>query len=164
MTIPLIAIDSISFTAFCTPEPQGSMKAFIPKGWSRAIITSDNKDLKSYRQEVAKASLVERNKIGFNDVLFAKHSPVSILLKFFFLKPESVSKRRTQHVVRPDLSKLIRATEDALTGIIYTDDAQIVSIKAEKFYGLPERVEVTVSGKVSEIPQSLFVASEDADF
>jgi len=161
MTNPLIAIDSISFTAYVTPEPQGSMKAFIPKGWNRAIITSDNKDLKSYRQEVSKAALEQRAKIGFYDVMFGKHSPVSAVFNFYFAKPDSVSKKRTQHVVRPDLSKLIRATEDALTGIIYTDDAQIVSIKAEKFYGLPERVEVTVSGKVSEIPQSLFMTSED---
>lgn len=161
MTSPLIAIDSISFTAFCTPEPQGSMKAFIPKGWNRAIITSDNKDLKSYRQEVSKAALAERHKIGFYDVLFGKHSPVVAAFKFYFAKPDSVSKKRTQHVVRPDLSKLIRASEDALTGIIYTDDAQIVSIQAEKFYGLPERVEITISGKVSEIPQSLFVTEED---
>ena len=161
MTSPLIAIDSISFTAFCTPEPQGSMKAFIPKGWNRAIITSDNKDLKSYRQEVSKAALEQRAKVGFNDVIFTKHSPVSATFNFYFSKPDSVSRKRTQHVVRPDLSKLIRATEDALTGIIYADDAQIVSIKAEKFYGLPERVEVTISGKVSEIPQSLFIAQED---
>lgn len=161
MTSPLIAIDSISLTAFCTPEPQGSMKAFIPKGWTRAIVTSDNKDLKSYRQEVSKAALAERRKVGFYDVMFAKHEPVIANFKFYFSKPESVSKKRTQHVVRPDLSKLIRATEDALTGIIYTDDAQIVSIKAEKFYGLPERVEITISGKVSEVPQSLFVTKDD---
>ena len=65
--------------------------------------------------------------------------------------------------MRPDLSKLIRATEDALTGIIYADDAQIVDIHAKKEYGLPERVEVTISGKVVETPQSLFVTKEDAD-
>jgi|SRR6267154_4473911 len=162
MTNPLTAIDSISITAFCQPEPQGSMKAFIPKGWNRAIITSDNKDLKSYRQEVSKAAIAERQKIGFYEVMFVKHVPVVANFKFYFAKPESVSKKRSSHVVRPDLSKLIRATEDALTGIVYTDDAQIVSIQAEKFYGLPERVEVTVSGKVVETPQSLFVTQDDS--
>lgn len=162
MTSPMPTIDAITFTAFCTPEPQGSMKAFIPKGWNRAIVTSDNKDLKSYRQEVSKAALEQRAKIGFYDVMFGKHVSVVATFKFYFAKPESVSKKRTQHVVRPDLSKLIRATEDALTGIIYTDDSQIVKyVDTEKLYGLPERVEVTVSGKVSEVPQSLFVTDND---
>lgn len=161
MTSPLLAIDSISFTAYVTPEPQGSMRAFMPKGAKFPSVTSDNKDLKSYRQEVSKSALCKRQESGFFDVMFTRHAPVSVVFNFYFSKPDSVSKKRTQHVVRPDLSKLIRATEDALTGIIYTDDAQIVSIKAEKFYGLPERVEVTVSGKVSEIPQSLFIAQDE---
>lgn len=163
MTRPLIAVDSILFTAYCQPEPQGSMKAFIPKGWNRAIITSDNKDLKSYRQEVSKAALAQRHELGFYEVMFVKHVPVVAVFRFYFAKPDSVSKKRKAHVVRPDLSKLIRATEDALTGIIYADDAQIVSIDAKKEYGLPERVEVTISGKVVETEQSLFI-TKDEDF
>jgi len=138
------------------------MRAFIPKGHVRPIITSDNKDLKSYRQEVAKAALAERNKIGIYEVIFGKHVPVVATFKFYFAKPESVSKKRTQHVVRPDLSKLIRATEDALTGIIYQDDSQIVKyVDTEKFYGLPERVEIKIEGKFTDTPQSLFVTHEE---
>ena len=163
MTSPLAIVDSISFTTFIEPQPQGSMKAFIPKGWNRAIITSDNKDLKSYRQEVSKAALAQRQELNFYEVMFVKHVPVVAVFKFYFAKPESVSKKRNAHVVRPDLSKLIRATEDALTGIIYADDAQIVDIRAKKEYGLPERVEVTISGKVVETPQSLFVTKEDGE-
>jgi Holliday junction resolvase RusA-like endonuclease len=33
-----------------------------------------------------------------------------------------------------DLSKLVRSTEDALTGVLYDDDRQIVSLTAEKRY------------------------------
>jgi hypothetical protein len=51
------------------------------------------------------------------------------------------------------LSKWCRSRlEDALTGIIYHDDAQIVQIEAYKFYELPERVEIEV-GK-PELPLS----------
>jgi|SRR6185369_5440869 len=161
MTNPLALADSISVTIFGPAEPQGSMKAFLPKGWTRPIVTSDNKDLKSYRQEVSKAALAERARIGFYEVMFIKHSPVQMVAKFYFAKPESVSKKRTAPTVKPDIDKLCRAIFDAFTGIIYVDDAQIVSIKAEKFYGLPERVEVTVSGKVVETPQSLFVQADE---
>jgi Holliday junction resolvase RusA-like endonuclease len=161
MASPIINADIISFCAYCTPEPQGSMRAFIPKGHTRPIITSDNKDLKSYRQEVAKAALAERNKIGIYGIIFGKHVPVAATFEFYFAKPESVSKKRTENVVRPDVSKLIRATEDALTGIIYLDDAQIIEEHAFKFYGLPERVEIKIEGKFTDTPQSLFVTHED---
>jgi Holliday junction resolvase RusA-like endonuclease len=46
--------------------------------------------------------------------------------------------------VKPDLSKLVRATEDSFTGLLYADDAQIVETIARKHYGTPERVEVYV--------------------
>lgn len=137
------------------------MRAFIPKGHTRPIITSDNKDLKSYRQEVAKAALAERNRIGIYEIIFSKHVPVVATFKFYFAKPESVSKKRGAHVVRPDVSKLIRATEDALTGIVYLDDAQIVEEHAYKFYGMPERVEIKIEGKFTDAPQSLLVSTDD---
>lgn len=35
---------------------------------------------------------------------------------------------------KPDLFKLVRAVEDALTGIVYKDDSQIFDVKATKLY------------------------------
>lgn len=35
----------------------------------------------------------------------------------------------------PDLDKLVRALGDALTGIVYRDDAQIVDLGVTKIYG-----------------------------
>jgi Holliday junction resolvase RusA-like endonuclease len=48
-------------------------------------------------------------------------------------------------VVMPDATKLLRGLEDALTGVVWHDDAQIVSQHVEKRYALgPECVVVTV--------------------
>jgi len=41
--------------------------------------------------------------------------------------------------------KLARGVEDALSGILYMDDAQIVSERLTKLYGSPARVEITVT-------------------
>ena len=38
-------------------------------------------------------------------------------------------------VTKPDTTKLLRSTEDALTGILWADDAQIVEQHASKHYG-----------------------------
>lgn len=41
-----------------------------------------------------------------------------------------------QKITKPDVSKLLRAIEDAMTGVVYRDDAQIVSATTEKQYGV----------------------------
>lgn len=135
----------ISFTVYCKPQPQGSIRAFMPKGFTRPVLTSDNKGLKSFRQEVSQAALVARQESGAADLIFGKHQPVEACFVFYFQRPPSIPKKRVQHVVKPDLSKLVRAAEDSLTGIIFHDDSQIVSYgKTRKEYGLPERVEIAV--------------------
>lgn len=134
----------LSFIVYGIPAPQGSMKAFVMGG--KARITSDNKKLKPYRQEVAETALIERAHAGFHEVFASKHVPVEVFYHFFFERPPSIPKKRVMHVVKPDLDKLLRSTTDALTGILYADDAQIVSYgKSRKDYGSPARVEIKVS-------------------
>lgn len=58
--------------------------------------------------------------------------PVSMQLTFRLTAPKSV--RREHPTVRPDLDKLVRAVLDALTGLAYKDDSQVVSIQASKTY------------------------------
>jgi Holliday junction resolvase RusA-like endonuclease len=46
---------------------------------------------------------------------------------FVFPRPASVSvKKRPNHTVKPDLDNLIKGVKDALRGVVYHDDAQIV--------------------------------------
>jgi Holliday junction resolvase RusA-like endonuclease len=47
-------------------------------------------------------------------------------------------------VVKPDATKLLRAVEDAMTGTVYRDDAQVVEQFVSKRYGDSEGVKVTV--------------------
>lgn len=44
-------------------------------------------------------------------------------------------KRRFWHTRKPDLDKLTRSIKDALTGVIYNDDSQIVGLHCFKEYG-----------------------------
>ena len=53
---------------------------------------------------------------------------------------------------RPDLTKLTRAVEDALTGVVWRDDAQVVLQTIAKVYGEPARVHVTVTPVREENP------------
>ena len=141
-------MSEVRFTAYVHPEPQGSTKGFVLRGkWGakdRAILTSSNPKLKPYRGQVTREAVVALETASLPQPMAGKHVPVSMTLDFYFAKPPSVPKKRIKMAVKPDLSKLIRATEDAFIGLLYADDAQIVETIARKHYGTPERVEVIV--------------------
>lgn len=55
----------------------------------------------------------------------------------------------TWHTTKPDATKLLRAIEDALTGIAWHDDAQICKQEVEKVYRVNEvgaLVQITIVG------------------
>jgi Holliday junction resolvase RusA-like endonuclease len=138
---------TLRFTVYATPQPQGSIRAFVPKGWKRPVLTSDNPKLKSFRQECAKAAIAALRDQGvFGDEPIApKGAPVRFFARFLFRKPESLTKRVTEKTTKPDLSKLLRAAEDALTGIVWKDDAQIIEARVLKgFTEGAERAEIAI--------------------
>ena len=64
--------------------------------------------------------------------------PVRIGVRFYMPQPQSRRKERWP-VVKPDLDKLVRSVLDALKGVAYEDDSQVVSFGPvlEKVYALP---------------------------
>ena len=68
-------------------------------------------------------------------------------LHFFFQRPKSLPKKVTHHVKRPDWDNIGKLISDSLEGIIYENDAQIVSSWVTKEYGTP-RVEVKITDDV----------------
>lgn len=126
----------LEFQVAGPPVPQGSMRAFIPKGWTRAIITSDNPKLKQWRADVniAAQSAMEGEKA-------AKGEPVQINVWFYFKRPKEYGHPdyKTQ---KPDVDKLARAIMDSLKGVAYDDDSQVVKLVAWKLFGIPERAEI----------------------
>jgi len=68
--------------------------------------------------------------------------PISISIDFFFDRPKSV---RSEHkTTKPDVDKLERGIFDALTGILFVDDSQVVRSAATKQFGSPARAEISV--------------------
>lgn len=136
---PVLVWRRISFDIAGVAEPQGSTRAFIPKGWSRAIITSDNPDLKQWRQLVAVAA-------GQAMTGEPMKGAVRLIAVFTLPRPVSVTvKKRPHHTVKPDTSKLVRALEDALTGVVWVDDCQVVDLIVRKRYADGVAVGATVT-------------------
>ena len=68
--------------------------------------------------------------------------PVSLSL--FFKMPAPKSYKGGPHVCRPDVDNLAKAVKDALTGICWQDDCQIITLHARKAYCRPEESGVII--------------------
>ena len=69
--------EKISFTVLGRAEPQGSVRAFMIAGKPR--LTSDNKKMKPWRQQVGFMALSAR---PTNDVWAGQHVPVEVTYRF----------------------------------------------------------------------------------
>jgi len=58
--------------------------------------------------------------------------PLLLEVRFQLLKPKSV--KRSHPIVRPDLDNYLKAVKDAMNGILWKDDAQVVEMTAAKRY------------------------------
>ena len=117
------------------PQPGGSKKGFYnPKlGFTKIVDTNEAK-VKPWRATVSQAAI--------DSGAALLDGPLRVRFDFVFPRPKGhFGKRGLKvnappfHSVRPDATKLIRSTEDALKGILWRDDSQIVTQAATKRYG-----------------------------
>lgn len=104
------------------PGPQGS-KRFVGRTKSgRGLMVESSKKVKPWREDVKAAAEIVR---AGRDPL---DCPLRLHMVFTLPKPASAPKRRQTWPMRtPDLSKLARSTEDALTAAgVWKDDARVV--------------------------------------
>lgn len=134
------------------PVPEGSTKAIPYKskdgGTKVAIMHNKSSELMDWRYRIAK-------EYTENGGPYTEEYGVDIHVEFLFVRPKSVKpQKRPNMTVKPDLDKLLRAVMDALTGVAYKDDSQVVSVTAVKRYGDVNDVEsarITVSQRRYEI-------------
>lgn len=117
------------------PQPKGSARAFVPRGWTRPIVTSDNAKNKGWQQLVAEAA--DRAIAGLPGGTFhTLECAVRLTIAFYMARPKYLRKRGTTpaHLTKPDLDKLVRSVKDALKGVAWGDDSQVVDLVAMKRY------------------------------
>jgi crossover junction endodeoxyribonuclease RusA len=132
----------MKFTVYGQPIPQGSMRAFMPKRGKFPIVTADNAKTKPWRQEIAG---VAQNTLQSNrEVSWGAEFPLRVAIDFFFDRPKSLKKSIMDKVTKPDLDKLARSVLDALTGICFHDDSQVIDLHVTKNFGSPARAEIMV--------------------
>lgn len=68
---------------------------------------------------------------------------LKVVMRTYKPKPKSKSKKVVHWTTRPDLDNFIKIL-DALNGVFWIDDSQIVRIEASKDYGEPARTEIEI--------------------
>jgi Holliday junction resolvase RusA-like endonuclease len=151
---------ALHFTIYGTPQPAGSKRGFYNKNAGRVIITDDAKKSRPWKAQVSDAaqqamtftSELGEGTSGYMPLL---DGPLALELVFYVPRPKGhYGSGRNAHLLRPsapdfpavkpDVLKLARAVEDALSSIVYRDDAQIVTEFLLKRYGEHARCEVIV--------------------
>jgi Holliday junction resolvase RusA-like endonuclease len=144
------------------PKPAGSKKAFpIFKGkgdsrkWvSNAVVDACDKS-KDWKQTVRYA--IAQHIREYPSEVYGQIWDSPLWVKFCFHMPRLKAHYRKSRgvvslkpnapnrpVVKPDLLKLARGAEDAMTGVVYRDDSQIVIEQLEKVYAELPGVEIVV--------------------
>lgn len=127
----------VLFNVIGTPAPQGSKSTFRTKTGKTVVVEGKDKSQRerhaSWRNAVAEAARDEAERLpGPLD------GPLVLGVTFRLAMPQSRSKQlhrlgRNWHTSRPDLTKLLRSTEDAMKdGGLIADDSRICRLSVMK--------------------------------
>lgn len=136
------------------PACAGSKKAFINPRTHKIVVAHDDERTMPWRTNVQGHAL-----LAMRDCKRIDSGPIQLAIVFLLERPKShfgtggnankLKESAPRFVVtKPDLTKIVRAIEDALTGICWTDDNQVVHHNTVKKYvsdmGIPG-AEITIS-------------------
>ncbi len=138
----------INFFVPGTPAPGGSKRPIKHKHTGKVVVIDDAKGNKAWRDRVAAFAFEHYTSEPLK-------GPLSLRLMFIVTRPKGHYRTgRNSHALRdsapkwptvkPDVTKLVRALEDALKGITWEDDSQVVTQWATKVYGSRPGCYVTI--------------------
>jgi crossover junction endodeoxyribonuclease RusA len=142
----------IEFDVRGLPVPQGSPRAFVAGG--RAIVATDASRSTAGRSTSPLAAWRHAIATEARDAIRGEApivGPVRVRLEFRFPRPKShwlpANARRPRPELRvdapswltskPDADKVARAALDALTGVVFGDDAQVADLRVIERYAMP---------------------------
>jgi Holliday junction resolvase RusA-like endonuclease len=135
----------IAFTVYGQPAPAGS-KTIARGREGQQWIRDSSKKSYPWKQQVAQAAGGAMSEQSLLD------GPLVLELHFHVPRPKGhygarglLKSAPAFPTVKPDVLKLARAVEDALQGVCFRNDSQIVTETLIKSYGEPARCEVRIS-------------------
>jgi len=89
---------------------------------------------------------------------FAEESQLELFVKAYYKIPKNTSKKKKTVMLseqirptkKPDGDNILKVVADALNGVCYKDDKNLVSMSIEKFYSDMPRIEVVVQKVITD--------------
>ncbi|TNJ68203.1 RusA family crossover junction endodeoxyribonuclease [Paenibacillus hemerocallicola] len=132
----------IEFTVYGEPVAQGRPRASTQGGFVRLYDPAKSRDYKDYVRlaaaEHAPPKLLE--------------GPLAVMIIAYRSIPKSFNKKRAAlaeagkiyPVSKPDADNYLKGVKDALKGVMWVDDSQVVDAYARKRYSHKPRIEVKI--------------------
>ena len=132
----------IQFTVYGEPVAQGRPRFTTAGGFVRAYDPKKSRDYKDYVRLVAVEKAPKEPIDG----------PVSLTIRVFRPIPKSFSKKKAElaengslrPTTKPDADNFLKSIKDALKGIIWRDDSQVVDVYVGKWYSSRPRIEIEI--------------------
>lgn len=106
------------------PKAQGRPKFARIGNHVRAYDPQTSRDWK----ELVKLQIISTRPAAILD------GPLKLVVNFRLPRPKSLPKRVLWHTKKPDVDNLVKAVKDAMKGIVYRDDSQVVALYVTKRY------------------------------
>lgn len=116
----------VKFVFKIEPYPKRTAQFTMRGGFGRAIKNKKTADFESNLKQMCANQYKSAALTG----------PLAVKVAFYLTKPKSV--KREYPAVKPDVDNLLKSTFDAMNGLLWKDDCQIVSLEASKRYSSGE--------------------------
>jgi len=123
----------LSFIVKGTPQPKERPRATMRGTYAVMYTPKNTVQFERYVKEVASEFAPPKLLSG----------ALKMTLSFYLQRPQSLPAKVMYDTKRPDVDNLAKSIMDALEGIIYEHDAQVIHLEVTKGYDTP-RVEITI--------------------
>jgi Holliday junction resolvase RusA-like endonuclease len=137
-------VDPLTFSISTTPRGKGRPRATVRGGHAKIYTDAQTRAYEAMIKRVASFVMGSRPPLS---------GALSVSMRFRMPIPKSATKAlkaamaagEVAHISKPDASNLVKAAEDALNGVMFHDDSQVVRLFVSKVYsdqpGLDVRIE-----------------------
>lgn len=122
-----------------------------PEGKARPRVTLRNGFASAYTpsKTITYENLIKVEYQAQSNIFYSREKQLKLTIIAYFEIPKSTSKKKYAKFLeniekpakKPDIDNIAKVFMDALNGVAYIDDCQVVELKISKFYGDRPRVE-----------------------
>ena len=131
----------IDFIVYGEPKGKGRPRATYNGRFTRIYTPQDTTNYEN---------LIKLSYLDAKQINYMQGEQIKAKIDIFQSIPKATSKKKTQLMLngkirptkKPDIDNIIKCVFDALNGIAFKDDTQIICVESQKYYDNEPRIEI----------------------